>query len=350
MRLSVTRSSRLSRLAGAVSLATLLCVSSASAQNEANRSQARELGEKGSQALEKKDFASAETLFAQADQLYHVPTLLLGLARAQANQGKYVEAWESYHRIILEGAPPGANPTIARAIDDAKAEIDGVAGKRSKVTLSVTGVTAADSPKVTLDGVAVPSAGLGLERPVNPGKHAVHVEAAGMKPGDGSFTVDPGKSTTFSLALEKDPSGAEPAVVPPPGSTTPTTGNPPPPGADVSTSGGSMNRTLGFVGLGIGGAGLLAGVITGVIAMGKHGDLANSPCATKPCSSGDASTFNSDLDSYHSMGTISTVAFVVGGVATAAGVVLLLTAPKKTASAYISPTIGVGTVGAVGRF
>jgi hypothetical protein len=347
MRSSLTRSSRLARLAGALSLATLLCASSASAQNEANRSQARELGEKGSQALEKKDFASAETLFAQADQLYHVPTLLLGLARAQANQGKYVEAWESYHRIILEGAPPGANATIARAIDDAKAEIDGVAGKRSKVTLTVTG---ADSPKVTLDGVAVPSAGLGQERPVNPGKHAVHVEAAGMKPGDGTFTVDPGKATTFSLALEKDASGAEPGAVPPPGSTTPTTGNPPPPGADISTSGGSMNRTLGFVGLGIGGAGLLAGVITGVIAMGKHGDLGNSPCSSKPCSPGDASTFNSDLDSYHSMGTISTIAFVVGGVATAAGVVLLVTAPKKASSAYISPTIGLGTVGAVGRF
>ena len=111
-----------------------------------------------------------------------------------------------------------------------------------------------------------------------------------------------------------------------------------------------MNRTLGFIGIGVGGAGLLVGVITGIIASGKHSDLSSSPCATKPCSSNDATTFNSDLDSYHSIGTISTVAFIVGGVAAAAGVVLIVTAPKKQNTAYISPTIGLGTIGAVGRF
>ncbi len=349
MRLS--RLTRFSRSCVALSFATFLCASSANAQNEANRAQARELGEKGAQALDKKDFKGAETLFTQADQLYHAPTLLLGLARAQAQLGKYIESWESYHRIILEGAPPGANPTLLRAIDDAKTEIDSVASKRSKVTLTVTG---ADSPKVTLDGAALPGAALGLERPVNPGKHAVHAEAPGMKAGDGTFTVDPGKATTFTLALEREASAAVVPVTPPPagdtGAPPPTTGNPPPPGADVSTSDGSLNRTLGFVGLGVGGAGLLVGVITGVIAMGKHSDLSKSTCATKPCSSSDASTFNSDLDGYHSMGTISTIGFVVGGVAAAAGVVLLLTAPKKQASAFISPSIGLGTVGAVGRF
>jgi hypothetical protein len=344
------RLSRFSRTCGLCGLLTLAMVSyggPASAQNEANRAQARELGEKGAQALDKRDFAGAETLFAQADSLYHAPTLLLGLARAQAQLGKYIEAWESYHRIILEGAPPGANPTLLRAIDDAKAEIDSVAGKRAKVTITITG---ADSPKVSVDGAALPAAALGLERPVNPGKHAVHVEAPGMKAGDGSFTVDPGKSTTFSLALEQDTSGAPVTPTPATDTPPPTTGNPPPPGADVSTNGGSMNRTLGYVGLGVGGAGLLVGVITGVIAMGKHGDLANSPCAGKPCSNSDATTFNSDLDSYHSMGTISTIGFIVGVVAAGAGVVLLVTAPKKSASAYISPTIGLGTLGAVGRF
>ncbi len=347
MRLS--RLTRFSRSCVALSFATLLCASSASAQNEANRGQARELGEKGNLALEKKDYAGAETLFAQADALYHAPTLMLGLARAQAQQGKYIESWESYHRIILEGAPPGANPTIVRAIEDAKTEIETVAGKRSKVTLTVTG---ADGPKVTLDGAVVPSAALGLERPVNPGKHAVHAEAPGMKAGDGTFTVDPGKAATFTLALERDPTAVVAPVPPPtdPQAPPPTTGNPPPPGADVSTNGGSMNRTLGYVGIGVGGAGVLVGVITGIIAMGKHSDLSSNACATKPCSAGDATQFNSDLDSYHSMGTISTVAFVVGGVAAAAGVILLVTAPKKPATAWISPTIGLGTFGAAGQF
>ncbi len=343
------RLTRFSRACVALAFAAVLTTgSSAYAQNEANRAQARELGEKGSQALEKKDYAQAETLFTQAETLYHAPTLLLGLARAQANQGKVLEAWEAYHRIILEGAPPGANPIIVRAIEDAKTEIESVAGKRAKVTLTVTG---ADSPKVTLDGVLVPTAGLGLERPVNPGKHAVHAEAAGMKAGDGSFTVEPGKRTTFTLALERETAVVAPPPVPAPGAGEPTApAAAPPPASEPPPRSGSMNRTLGFVGLGVGGAGILVGAITGILASGKHGDLASSPCANGPCAAGDASTFNSDLDSYHSMGTISTIGFIVGGVAAGAGVVLLVTAPKSTSTAYVSPMIGVGTFGAAGRF
>ena len=66
----------------------------------------------------------------------------------------------------------------------------------------------------------------------------------------------------------------------------------------------------------------------------------------------------SDVDSYHLLGTLSTVGFVVGGVGAAAGVVLLLVQPKhesvpqaaSTAGLQVTPVVGLGTVGAVGRF
>lgn len=328
----------------ALTLAVMLGASSAAAQNDANKTQARELGEKAFAALDHQDWAQAETLFLQAEALYHAPTLLLGAARAEAHLGKYIEAWESYHRILLEGAPPGANPILLKAIEDAKVEIEQVAGKRAKVTMTVSG---ADSPKVTLDGAVLPNAALGVERPVNPGKHTVHAEAAGMKPADGTFTVDEGKATTFALALEKDPNAEAP---PPPPVTQPGTTTP---GADTGASPGSMNRTLAYVAFGVGGVGLVTGVITGIMALGKHSDLQSNPCSTAPCNSADGSAFNSDLSSYHTVSTISTIGFIVGVVGGAGGAVLLLTAPKKEAQARtftIAPTVGLGTVGAVGRF
>jgi hypothetical protein len=330
---------RLRRLALALALATSVVSVPAFGQSEADKNQARILGQEGQTALDAKDFKTAEDKFRRAYALYpNAPTLALGLARSLAANGHYVAAEETYNKMIRDGAPAG-NQVFAKAVDDAKAEIAGVSAKVGYATLNVTGP---DTSKVTLDGQPLAWAALGTKRPVDPGDHTLTATADGYKPAESKFRVDPGKEATASLTMEKDASA--PAVVPP--TTTP------PPGGDttpqVSTKGGSMNKTIGFVALGIGGAGLLVGTITGIIALGKHGDLkdkctlANNGC---PPDQQDA------LDSYHSMGTISTIGFIVGGIGAAAGAVLILTAPKDTAqAAFISPYVGPGSFGATGRF
>jgi len=96
-----------------------------------------------------------------------------------------------------------------------------------------------------------------------------------------------------------------------------------PPGAD--TSKGSTTKTLAYVAFGVGAAGLVVGGITGVIALGKSGDLKDK-CPDNNC----PSTEQDNVDSYKSVGTISTIGFIVAGVGGATGLVLLLTAPKST--------------------
>jgi hypothetical protein len=100
------------------------------------------------------------------------------------------------------------------------------------------------------------------------------------------------------------------------------------------------------VAFGVGGAGLVVGGITGILAMGKHSTLSGECTSTCPPSA------QSDLDSYHTMGTISTVGFIVAGVGAAAGVILLVTQPKTTATTglRIVPTVGLGSLGAAGSF
>src|SRR3954447_24828622 len=77
---------------------------------DADRATARELAEQGKEALDRRDFAVAEDRFRRADALIHAPTLLLGLARAEAGLGKFLAAQESYERILREGAAAGSPP------------------------------------------------------------------------------------------------------------------------------------------------------------------------------------------------------------------------------------------------
>jgi hypothetical protein len=100
------------------------------------------------------------------------------------------------------------------------------------------------------------------------------------------------------------------------------------------------------VAFGVGGAGLVLGAITGGIALGDHSSLSNK------CGGGCPASAQGDLDSYHLMGTLSTVGFIVAGVGAATGAVLLLVQPKETTASgfHVAPAIGLGSVGAVGSF
>ena len=301
-----------------VAAALLLAATPARADEEADRGQARELGTQAYQAADKGDWAKAEDLFRRADAIYHANTLLLGLARARAHLGKYVEAWEDYHRILIETLPPNASGAMKKAVDDARNEIGSVEGKRARATIWVTGPS---NPTVTLDGAPVNAAALGAERQVNPGTHAVHAEAPGYLP-------------------------ATPA-------TTDAT-NPVP--ADSGGGGsGSTRRTLGLVGMGVGAAGLVTGVITGIIAMGDHSSLMDNVCAKGPCGQSDLTSYNSSTSSYQTMGTISTIGFIAGGVLAAGGAILFFTAPSGSSSstgegAHVAPYVGLGHAGLAGSF
>ncbi|HTJ84074.1 MAG TPA: hypothetical protein VL400_20280 [Polyangiaceae bacterium] len=345
-------------------LALALVQAPSFAQSDADKATARQLGVEGQEALDRKDFKTAEDRYKRADQLFHAPTIALGLARAYAGTGKYVAAQETYNRLIREGAPAGAPPAFQKAVEDAKAEVGAVSAKIGSVVISVTG---ADSPKVTLDDQPFSTAALGVKRPVDPGTHVVKATADGYKPAEAKFVVSEAGTATASLALEKDPN----AVVAPAGSGVPAAtpaaagpqGEQPHPGVDVGTQGGSSNKTIGFVALGVGGVGLVVGAITGIMAIGKHSDL-DKACTDGKCTDDK----KSDVDSYNTIGTISTVGFIVGGVGVAAGAILLLTAPKEGHAAsvsqplvatpkrpapsrgFVSPYVGPASVGAIGRF
>lgn len=344
-----------------VVLALSLVTASAFAQSDADKATARQLGTEGQEAIEKKDFKTAEDRFRRADQLYHAPTLALGLARSYAANGKYVEAQETYNRIIREGAPAGSPAAFANAVEAAKTEINSVSGKVGSVVINVTGV---DSPKVTVDDQPFPAAALGVRRAANPGNHVIRASADGYKPAEARVTVTEGGSSTANLTLEKDPNAAVSTIAVPQGTATGQNSMSAPPASQGETS-SSPTKTIGIVLMGVGAAGLVAGGVTGIMAMGKHSDL-NDACPGGQC----PASKQSDVDSYKTMGTISTIGFIAGGVLVAGGAVLFFTAPKERQSAssphlplvairkapapsergFVRPVVGPLSVGAIGRF
>ncbi len=313
-------------------LSVTMASASAFAQSSAeeDKAQARELAKVGFAALDAQDWARAEDAFRRADAIYHAPTLTVALARAQVHLGRLVEAWESYHRVVVEGAPAGANEAILEAVDNARREIGSVEPRRAMVTFDVSG---AAHPNLTLDGVPVDLPASGLPRPVNPGTHSVHAVADGSAPLDASFTVPEGGTASVPVHLVAlSTRGADGD------STAPAPSRP-------------RSHALAFVAFGVGGAGLLTGAITGALASGKHGNLKDSPCSSGRCP--DPTTFNSDLSSYHTLGTVSTIGFVVGGVGAAAGGLLLFLTPRASeprGAIQWRPYLGLGSGGVAGRF
>lgn len=310
--------------------------------------QARDLGQQAQAAFDAGNFAESEKLWNAASSLYPAaPTLTLGLARTQAKLGKLVLAQESYNKIIREQSQTtNAPPAFKDALESAKAEVGAVSAKIASVVIHVDGPP---NPVVTIDGQPVASAGLGLKRPVDPGSHVVKAEAPGYKAAETTFQVAESGSAEAKLKLEK---AAEPAAAAGPAPAQDTGPKP----IEAGTGGKSGNKTLAIAALGVGGAGLVFGSVTGVLALGKHGDLSDK-CPDGRC----PNDVSGDVDSYKTMGMLSTIGFIVGGVGLAAGAVLWFTAPKETAGYKTvthtasrgfswQPYVGAGGGGVTGQF
>lgn len=300
--------------------------------NEADRATARALALEGHAALQKKDYQTAADRFGRADALVHAPTLVVDWARALQGLGRFVEAHEKYELVLREGVSSDSPRSWSRALEDAKKELDALKPRLAWVT-----VVLKDPPQatVTIDGVVVPPAALGVKRAADPGFPEVAATAPGYEPFKQTVTVGPGEEKAVEVTMLKLPEqAAEPAPL----------------ASDVYRARPSkLRRTASYVALGIGGAGLVAGGVTAAMALKKRSDL-RSECVESKCRSSSAKK----ISTYHTYGTISAAALGVGVAGLATGVILLVTEPEQepaqTAGLSVVPLVGLGVIGAEGTF
>lgn len=268
--------------------------------------------------------------FKAAYALWPSPSTGLELGRTHMMLGQLIEARERF----LETAklPPRPTETAAaqEARDEARRLAESLAPKIASLTFKVEGAPAGATVHVSLDGRDLPSETLVAARKVNPGKHTVVARAAGASDVVVEAQIAEGETRELTLTFGTKAQ---------PGSASPT-----PVGPATKPAGASSWVYIGF---GAAGLGLLAGGITGGLAMSKASSLRDSCDGTRcpPAS-------HADVDAYERMGTLSTISFAIAGVGAAVGLYGLLSGPGKEPASHarVTPWIGLGSAGLTGAF
>ncbi|MBX3207764.1 MAG: hypothetical protein KF764_22125 [Labilithrix sp.] len=320
-------------VASALALGWILTTGSAAAEpTPPEREAARTLLLSGREKRKNGQLMGALEDFERAHAIMRVPTTGLDLGKTQQELGLLVEARTTFLEAARHPVKANESRAFKRARKEAKQLADEIAPKLATLTISVS--TAA---RVKLDDADISSSSINVPLKVNPGKHEIVATLADDEKRE-TIDVKEGETKTVELTL----AGAPP---PPPG-----TGKPPPgsdePARETSTS------SLVWIGGGVAAAGLAVGAVTGLMAFGIHGDVAARCEGGTRC----PTDTHADIDRGETLGTVSTVGFVVAGVGAAVLVYGLLNpqasaAKPDAASASASrPRWIAGPFGVAGTF
>jgi len=330
----------------AVALGAAVMPARAAGPSAADKETARTLMEEGRELRDKKDLRGALDRFQRADAIMHVPSTGYELARIQVALGLLVEARDTLARVLRSPNPNEPQPfRIARK--NAQDLDDSLAGRIPGLTIVVKGAPADESLTITVDDVEVPTAELGVPRRVNAGHHVV---VAKVPNGQGRAEVDVKEGETKQVPVELVITGPPPTAAAPVPEPVPDTGSPsgetPPPQPHRS-------HLLTYLGFGVGIVGVGVGAATGILTLTTKSNLSSECNSSSQC----PPSAYSDLDKANTFATISTVAFIVGGVGLGVGVVSLFvggkSAPKKDAAGshvQVTPWLGLGSAGVHGQF
>ncbi len=332
-------------------VANLTISMTAVASDKAVLSTARELAKQGLQAYDAGRYDEAVEKLSKAYEVVHVPTLAVNEARALVKLGKLVAASELYLEAARIPKDKSWQSTQEDAQRDAEKERNELLSRIPRLKIIVKGVGATDV-SVSIDGASVPQALLDAEQLVDPGQRNVE-GTYGNEVVKQSVSVKESEHAQVTLPFTQLSAASTPPVsnVPsqPEKSSQPKAVSPmaPPPAGDQN--GGNSQKLFGWLGVGVGGAGLAVGAVTGIMAISKRSSLLDSnTCSADKlhCSPAQAG----DVNAYNSLRTVSSVGFIAGGVFTAAGVTLLLTAPKKESQPSVGLWMSPSVAGVYGGF
>ena len=303
-----------------VGAALSFAVTAGAAPTASDRETARAMMDQGRDFRGKGDLKEALKRFQAANDIMHVPTTALEVARTQVSLGLLVEARDTV--ATLRQTPSTGESSVFKAARAAAEQLDAtLSGRVPSVTIAVKGADAGQTAEVTIDAVRIPDAMLGLPRSTDPGHHVVTAKTPTAE-GRSEFDVREGEQKPVEVTLVAL-SAPEPAPV------EPVPAEPPP-----KTS--HFPNTLTYVGGGVAGAGLIVGAVTGILALSKKSTL-SSQCANQVCGPSSYSA----LDSANTLATVSDVGFAVFGAGAAVAVVSIFVG-KGGAAPAVQPTPGSG--------
>lgn len=334
------------------------------APSAADMESARQLFKQGKELRDKGDLAGAREKLKAAHALGQTPITGLELGKTHVMLNELLEAREAF--LSVARIPVASDETKKSA--DARVECEKLANdlkaKIPTVKITLVGVPKGKKPKVTVDGEEIPAVALSEARAVNPGKHTVIAKVSGAPDAKAEIELVEGENKAISLYVkapkvkEEEPVEEEPETPPPPPPKKtppppppPVETPPPPPSKPIthdvapSSGGGSILVPIGLVVVGVG---VVAGGITGGLALNKA-KLVKDACPNGVCSEANRGA----LDETRTLATVSTISFAVAGagaVLTIIGLASGKSSSESTAKAHVEPFVGLGSFGLTGAF
>ncbi len=311
--------------------------------DDGTRAAARTLVSEGVVHYRANRYDEARLKFLEAYAVAKVPTVAVWAGQAHEKLGKWVAAAEYYENALLMqpnelwvgNAQQQAQEQAEELLNALKPRLPGV-----KILLVGTNTAEVD---VTIDGAKLANAILAVERPLDPGTHAI-VATRGSKATTVTVTLVGGEKKTLTLEAPASTAQQQPSVA----SVQDARGAHRRP-VETSTRPDSrpLRRSLGWASLGMGATGLVVGVTAATVVGIKRSELHDAGCNGNIC---DGGSFSSRVDSYNAWRTISTASFVVGGIGVGLGLTLLVTRPRQESSTQVSVMVSPGSVGFKGAF
>jgi hypothetical protein len=305
-------------------VAALLTIASTARAD--GRDEARKLATKGVELLNDGKPVEALERLRAAEVLFHAPTHLLYIARAERAAGHPEEAYDTYVSILVEVLPNYAPDAFRDAQRDAAKE---EADLRKEIAAITIELPAGNELRLIVDGKGVVSTRLAYPLAVSEGDHDIDVHGdANHEPFTTRVNATRGRTTEVK--------------VPPLASKAPKQAH-----APVAESPGPRPMLVaGGVTLALGGATLIAGTATGIVTLIRASDIRDR-CPANVC----PKALEPEAADARTIGHASTALLAVGGALAATGVVLLVVdgtkhreQPSSTALVRFGPaSVAFGT-------
>jgi hypothetical protein len=246
----------------------------------------------GRAAAEKGDWATACAKLHESQRLDPAVGTTFNIGNCEEKLGHLAAALALFREAASKMKPGDDRRAIATS------RADRLDKRVARLTVRLAD-GAPEGTKVKLDGAELDPASLSAAVPVDPGKHAVSVSAAGHK--KWRREVELGEAERRDLEARVGEASDDDA-------------------SDDASDSGPTRRTAGFVVIGVAGASLLVSAITGGLTLAKKSTV-DAHCPNKAC---DQVGFDA-VSAGATLGKVNLATFIIGLVAAGGGVALVLT-------------------------
>lgn len=316
------------RAAAACALALLLAALPASAEpSKGEREAARTLMDLGDRKVEARDYPAALKAYQTADAIMGVPTTGIEVARTHVLLGKLVKGWEAATKVARFPRKPGEPEAFTRARAEGESLADKLLLRIPTMQIRIEGAPPGAPFTLQLDGEPLATSATEAPLKVDPGRHELVLTIAGGPSALGALTLGEGESKPLVLRLGGPPKSEDlPGSEPPPRSP------------------------LLWVGLGVGGAGLVAGAVGGALSLARTASIKRQCPTLTTC----PPSLQGDIDAANTLANVSNVGFGVAAAGAVIAVVGLVVSgkprPAPALRVLLTPVAGGAALGAAGRF